>query len=285
MSVINDFVEYPYSKLCDYEGKYNLKDTHDAFLELLLEFDSLCRRKGVQYSLADGTLLGAMRHGDFVPWDDDADVMVTRTEYKKLRNALSETDKIKLMKIHFLDRITTTDMERRGVYIDLFINDDMPQNKVLFEWKKLETCFLRTYFQNDKVRNVRHDHLSKFKKGIHKVASKTSHYFLMVIIGKKDVFELNDKLVEIGNQMPSGIYTRFTSRMFETKRRFNKASYDEGYADVEFRGVKLRAIKNADTFLREMYGDYMKLLPEEKRKPEHPVNMLDSPKRCIKRYN
>ena len=83
----------------------------------------------------------------------------------------------------------------------------------------------------------------------------------------------------------SGIYTRFTSRMYETNRRFNKSSYDEGFAYVQFRGHTLMVLKNSDVFLSEMYGDYMKLLPEEKRKPEHPVNMMESPQNCIKWYN
>ena len=73
--------------------------------------------------------------------------------------------------------------------------------------------------------------------------------------------------------------------MYETNRRFNKESYDAGYGDVLFRGEKLMAIKNADTFLREMYGDYTKLPPEEKRIPEHPVDMLESSAECICYYN
>ena len=73
--------------------------------------------------------------------------------------------------------------------------------------------------------------------------------------------------------------------MYETGRRFNKKSYDEGYGEVLFRGEKLMALINSDTFLKEMYGDYSLLPSEERRKPEHPVNMLDSPKKCIKFFN
>ena len=83
--IINKIIKYPYSSLDDYEGKFGLKEKHERILNILIAFDSFCRKNNIKYSLADGTLLGAMRHADFIPWDDDADVMVTRKEYLKIR--------------------------------------------------------------------------------------------------------------------------------------------------------------------------------------------------------
>ena len=97
--VINSTIPYPNESLPDYETKYNLKGLHDSFMDIIITFDEFCRSNDIKYSIADGTLLGAIRHGDFIPWDDDADLMVTREEYKKLRRALSKDDDIKLMKI------------------------------------------------------------------------------------------------------------------------------------------------------------------------------------------
>lgn len=283
--LINESVPHPYSEMGFYEEKYNLKEKHDKMLELMLLFDKFCRENGIKYSLADGTLLGAMRHGDFIPWDDDADLMVTREEYKKVRAALADNCGIRLFKAHFLDRITAPGFDEKKLYLDLFINEDMPANSLVFRWKKFKTQFLRTSFNNTSVRNVRHDKMSEAKKGARDRLSRFLGAIAKVVIGNRDVFELNDQTVAIGNHKSSGIYTRYTSRMYETNRRFNIKSYNAGYGDVEFRGHRLMAILNADTFLREMYGDYSVLLPEEKRKPEHPVNMMDSPASCMKWYN
>lgn len=58
-------------------------------LEILLDFDKVCRNNGIRYSLAYGTLLGAVRHQGFIPWDDDIDVIVFRADYEKLIQILN----------------------------------------------------------------------------------------------------------------------------------------------------------------------------------------------------
>ncbi len=282
--IINGEIQYPYSSLPDYETKFGLKDKHDRMLVALLTFDQYCRDRDIKYSLADGTLMGALRHGDFIPWDDDTDVMMTKEEYLKLRSSLTTESPIKLFKISFLDRISTPELLKEHEFIDLFINEDMPASKLVFGWMKFKTAFLRTSFRG-MAENFRKRKFSKGKKILHGLLNHVSGIFARFIVGRRSVFEVNEKAVAIGKHKPSGMYTRFTSRMYETGRRFNKNSYDEGYGEVMFRGHSLMAIKNADTFLREMYGDYTKMLPEDKRIPEHVVDMLESGPSCICKYN
>lgn len=61
----------------------DLTRVHEANLKLLKEIDRICRKYRIQYMLDSGTLLGAVRHKGFIPWDDDADVVFTRPNYEK----------------------------------------------------------------------------------------------------------------------------------------------------------------------------------------------------------
>ena len=67
-------------------------------LEMLIEVDRICKKCGIKYNMIAGTLLGAVRHGGYIPWDDDADVALLRPEYEKFRTACkTELDKTRFV--------------------------------------------------------------------------------------------------------------------------------------------------------------------------------------------
>ena len=77
-------------------SKKELRDVQLIELEMLIEVDRICRKCGIKYCISAGTMLGAVRHGGFIPWDDDADVAFLRPEYEKFRKACEtelDTDK------------------------------------------------------------------------------------------------------------------------------------------------------------------------------------------------
>ncbi len=74
-------------------------------LELLCEVDRICRKNNIQYRIVAGTLLGAVRHGGFIPWDDDADVGFLRNEYEKFKKACNKD--LDTSRFYFQDHINT----------------------------------------------------------------------------------------------------------------------------------------------------------------------------------
>ena len=78
--------------------KEQIKDLHAKLLEALCDIDAFCREHDISYTLAYGSVLGAMRHQGFIPWDDDLDIQMTRENYEKFLSLYKNNDKYYLQK-------------------------------------------------------------------------------------------------------------------------------------------------------------------------------------------
>ncbi len=139
---------------CGYQVTLKSKQLWAVLLDLLVKFDSVCRKNGIPYSLDSGTLLGAVRHKGFIPWDNDADVIMLRSDYDRLCNIASsefeepyfwqtnETDPGSLRRHAQLRNSQTTDIlmsetdngtplynYNQGVFLDVFILDEVPDDR------------------------------------------------------------------------------------------------------------------------------------------------------------
>lgn len=119
--------------------------------KLLHEFDVLCNERGIAYWLNFGTLLGAVRHGGFIPWDDDIDLGITRDELDKLTTLVSESDRFRITEV--FDRFAQCRQvrflyadESLPCFLDLFIYDWAPS---------------ASGYNAEKQRNIRRAMLSK----------------------------------------------------------------------------------------------------------------------------
>lgn len=246
-------------------------------LEILIDFDKVCKNNNIPYSLAYGTLLGAVRHNGFIPWDDDIDVIVTRENYVKLigiLNAKLQTNHIfvcventkgfssPLGKI--IDNTTVlkqqghySDKVELGVYIDVFVYDWIPvgkneQNKVLN--KAVFLTKLWSFFGNN--------------YGKHNIIIKK----IRTMLNKTPLARYVS--LYVNSWASSGTYEKVMMAALVYgvhDRRKNTMLFSDlqNLKDYEFEGYHFLGIKNSDYYLKQWYGDYMKLPPIEKRVTNH----------------
>jgi len=247
-------------------------------LAALCEFDRLCKSHHINYMLAYGTLIGAIRHKGFIPWDDDIDVCVTRNELMKLRSIANKElkrgfyyqtqstdnswfrlyDKIRVDGTVFREIAHENEKIHQGVYIDIFPIDNIPSSPFLSK------CQLYLYKLSSYILSAKYISLRQ-RQGLNKCVA----FFLMLIfypIKKKWLYDISEK---IASYFPKGKLVRnFESPYDEV---FDKSIYSD-YIDIDFEGHKFTAISLYDYWLKAVYGDYMKLPPVEKRITRHAIS-------------
>ncbi len=124
------------------------KDLHSRMLILLEKFHEICIENGIKYSLHGGTLLGAIREKGFIPWDDDADVTMTRVEYEKLRKVMKsqEPDGRFIFLDHLdllLPRFCLVEKEHPIIWIDIFVYDYITRYKLGQKLKNILILWLK----------------------------------------------------------------------------------------------------------------------------------------------
>lgn len=261
-------------------NKEELRKLQLIELELLKEFDRICRKHNIRYTLTGGTLLGAVRHGGFIPWDDDADVAMLRSEYNKFR----EVCKVELKDKYYFQDMKTTPGYRwgygklrkrdtiflrenqehmpyeQGVFMDIFPRDAVPDKWLTRKLHKFE-CFC--------TRKI-------LWSSVGKIADKRwymNKWFALVekIVGDR-VYKIYDSLVEKSSDTSTKLVRNLTFPVPNNRDGYERSGYEESI-ELEFEGCKFLVNSNYEKWLEQEFGDYMELPPEEKRKV-HPVVQL-----------
>jgi len=272
----NEYVKY---QMSDEE----LRALQLVELELLCEVDRLCRECGVRYRIAAGTLLGAVRHGGFIPWDDDADVHFTRSEYELFRVACLEH--LNTEKFYFQDQRATTGYRwgygklrrkdslflrneqeqmqyEQGIFIDLFIDDYVPNNYIL-RCIHAFRCFLyRKAFWSVVGKNT--------AKGLEQVS-----YRILSKLNEKKLKVKYARFEKKHNKRTN--WVRSLTFPTPTKDYGYPAALWDDFSEIEFEGIKFMTFADIKAYLEFKYGDYLSLPPENKRKT-HPISKLILPK-------
>ena len=249
--------------------------------DILDEIHSVCVQNGIRYSLAFGTLIGAIRHQGFIPWDDDIDIMMPREEYERFVRVWeqSEHDDFLLQRYDTTPDIPNnfskvrknhtafiqTEQEKhvlyhKGVFVDIF-----PFDAVAGGWlsRKLQLAACSVSLLYSRGYCSGKGGLSGFVERALLLAPKSKYRALQLRM-EKSAFRWKDH--------SNGWFSACT---YNACRIVFPADLFDEIIEISFNGKKYYAVKNADTFLRIQYGDYMQLPPEEERVLKHHPLLVD----------
>lgn len=261
---------------------YTLRKLQLTELDILIEIDKICRKNNINYFLIGGTLLGAVRHKGFIPWDDDIDIGMLRSDYEKFVDLCinkkvlgkkyflhcNESDedyfipfiKVKKNNTTFAERTIDGIDTHKGIYLDIFPYDNVPKQDSFKQ--KIQAIIVRNihyaiyvkyhvYKLKDKRRKVFTWFLTLLPS---KILKKLNNYFSTMFENKSN----NKYIVSLAGSSPYYEETLLKEKLFPLK-------------EIEFENHKFFAFKENDYYLSQLYGDYMKLPPEEDRKNHDPI--------------
>ncbi len=247
--------------------KYNpegsaLRNYQKHILRILVEFDAFCKKHGLSYSLAFGTLLGAVRHGGYIPWDDDLDVIMTREQYKAFESVVGDlssvidVDKVYLDGELYVRRRLKPEICINCIgMIDLFIVDYAPNSKVKQLIKRttiqLVQWLYRSRWYYESWRQGGHPHRKLWQvltpiglclsiRQWQRVWDKVMMWFM-----PKNVSEQR-------------IMCCYTAAVRDIPKIYSVDVFNETI-EMDFEGYKFPCIKEYDKFLSIRYGNYMEM--------------------------
>lgn len=254
----------------------DLRKLQLIILEILKVIDEICERNSIEYWIDAGTLLGAKRHGGFIPWDDDCDICMMREEYERFQKVIErelpdglifenkycknwsqvEVDiQPSFLKIFYLDHFKgyerSSGLACRGTFVDIFPMD--PVNEELVESRLGRFLHKIAFFRKSKPEKLR-DYVKIFLQKI-----EIENIWINKC-KKIDSQGLADSIVY-------GVDTPFLSKKYIQNKEdiFPLTS-------IKFEGIDVKAPKNVEKYLEKMYGNYMELPSEDERIP-HIINL------------
>lgn len=251
----------------------NVKEVQGKILEIMKYIDALCRKHDITYYIMGGTALGAVRHGGFIPWDDDLDIFMTPSEYAKFKRVFEtensplyvlqewrttpdylEYAKVRMNGTTFIEEVFKDRKDlHQGIYVDIMILHKVPENRFIQRLVYLESKFVTLYALSQ--RNW------KPKTKAQAIVLKSLRFMPCKLMAKcfyRRIYKYDDRM------------TNYKYCYWITPAKFRNGLFDASFfsepVDIPFEDTVLLGSRRIKEYLEYRYGDYMKLPSEEARK-------------------
>ena len=265
----------------------DLRKAQLLMLKILKEVHKICEENNIKYFLSDGTLIGAIRHQGFIPWDDDLDIGMLREDYEKFckiaPQILSEnfilqnfqTDKgyglqfgkVILKNTVWIEKVAkNTNRQWSGIYIDIFPYDNITENK------KMQKLINRLYIfiQGLILIKFKYINISNYESMAKKLKYVLKKIYLCTI-SKKLLIYIRDSICKRYHNKSNTLVTKYGGNFYKNQNPYNF------YKDLTlqtFEDTSFYIPKNYDKILKNLYGNYMEIPPIEKQR-QHGIEYFD----------
>lgn len=244
---------------------WGIKKLQNCILNIAKYIHEFCGQYGIEYTIAGGTTLGAVRHKGFIPWDDDLDLFMTPSNYEKFRELFKKYGnhsnyylqegfsydgmvnwaKIRLNNSTYIEEAVANKDIHHGVFVDIFIIHSCPNSKIMQKWMVFWGNYISFKEIVNRNYNKRGRMMNLFLRALRFLPSD-----FLVRFALKQVYRYQHKECD------------FKCHVYD-KRPLSKIVYPKSFFDnikqVEFEKVSLMCMGDPDGYLKAFYGDYMKM--------------------------
>lgn len=259
-----------------------LRELQLCELEILKDVLDICKKHHLTVMMIGGTFLGAIRHGGFIPWDDDVDIGMSRKDYETFLQVAPAALKNGYQLRHFMTHgdmpyypaqvvdpsfeildTSAQEEKRRSAWIDIFPLDGMPQGRIRFFLHKYRLLYLRMMLK-----------FSQFSQVVAvELKNRPLHERILVAVGKhlhvEKYMDTHKRMVLIDRCLKKYPYedaNQIVNFMgaYKFRELFPRVMFSD-LVDYSFEGLMLKGQRDYDRVLSQLYGDYMTPPPQEEQ--------------------
>ncbi len=266
-------------------GNQGIADVQAKILETMKYIDRLCRANGITYYIMGGTALGAVRHGGFIPWDDDLDIFMTPQEYEKFKAVFEKEEssefvlqewrttekyleyaKVRMNGTTFIEENFKSRQDlHQGIYVDIMILHKVPKSRFVQKLVFYESKFVTLYGLSQRNWKPKTKGQALVLKSLKLLPCK-----LMANLAYRRIYKYDARTEDF-------LYCYWITPAGFKNGLFEADMFSEP-VDIAFEDTKLLGAKKIKEYLEYRYGDYMKLPSEEARKAAVHAMIYDTEK-------